>query len=134
MSPHGWNQHVIAYNDLRGAKMTVPQVCDIPVPLHPDEAGALRVGATRVTLDTLIRAYADGCTAEEIVEQFPDVSLADVHAVIAYYLTHSSELDAYLQARQTEASELRMKVEALGDPRGRRERLLARQAPGPANA
>jgi len=109
--------------------MTRLTVHDMPVPLQIDSEGVVRVGATRVTLDTVIRAYYDGCTAEEIVEQYPALSLADVHSAIAYCLTHSAEVDAYLQAREVEAESLHREVEGVCDQRGVRERLLARQAP-----
>jgi len=109
-------------------------VHDMPSPLRIDADGVVHVGATRVTLDTVIGAYLDGCTAEEIVEQYSAVSLADVYAVIAYYLTHQEEVNAYLQTREAEAEELRREAEAVCDQSGLRERLLARQAarrPGP---
>jgi uncharacterized protein (DUF433 family) len=99
-----------------------------PLPLRLDEEGAVRIGPTRVTLDTLVASYRDRNSAEEIVEQYPALSLADVHAAIAYYLTHQAEVDAYLQQRQREAADTRREVERFSDQRGIRERLLARQA------
>lgn len=97
-------------------------------PLRVDDAGVVRVGATRVTLDTVIGTYRDGNTAEEIVQQYPTLQLAHVHAVIAYYLTHQPEVDAYLRERQRDAADTRRQVEQACDQRGMRERLLARQA------
>ena len=41
------------------------------VPLQADEDGVVRVGKTRVTLDTVVAAFSDGATAEEIVQQYP---------------------------------------------------------------
>ena len=55
------------------------------IPLAVDIQGVLRVGNTRVTLDTVIAAFADGATAEEIVQQYPSLHLADVYSVIGYY-------------------------------------------------
>jgi uncharacterized protein (DUF433 family) len=103
-------------------------VRDMPVPMQIDANGAVRVGATRVTLESVVHAYREGNTAEEIVEQFPTLSLADVHAVIAYWLTHQIEVEEYLRAREAEADELRRDIEARCDRRGLRERLLARQS------
>jgi len=73
--------------------------------LRVDEVGVVRVGASRVTLDTLIGSYRYGNTAEEIVQQFPSLSLAEVHAAIAYYLTHVTEVEAYLHERERDAAE-----------------------------
>ena len=36
-----------------------------PIPLQTDADGVVRVGGTRVTLDTVVAAFADGATAEE---------------------------------------------------------------------
>ena len=38
-----------------------------PVPLKTDVDGVVRVGNTRVTLDTVIAAFKEGVIAEEIV-------------------------------------------------------------------
>jgi hypothetical protein len=69
-----------------------------------------------------------GATAEEILYQYPSLNLADVYAVIAYYLQHRSEVEAYLQQRQAQEDEARRQNEARFDPQGIRERLLARRA------
>jgi len=97
-------------------------------PLRVDEPGSVRIAASRVTLDTLVDSYRDGNTAEEIVQQYPSLSLADVHATLAFYLTHQGEVDAYLQQRHRDAIDTRRQVEQVCDQRGLRDRLLARQA------
>lgn len=101
-----------------------------PPPLRADENGAVRVGKTRVTLDTVIGAYEDGATVEEIVIDYPTLQLKDVYAVIAYYLGHREEIEAYLEQRRQEAEEIRQKVEACFPPDGIRDRLLARRKAG----
>jgi N-acetylglucosamine-6-phosphate deacetylase len=40
------------------------------IPLTADAYEVLRIGHTRVTLDTVLAAFADGATAEEIVQQY----------------------------------------------------------------
>lgn len=98
-----------------------------PIPLSVDSAGVVRVGGTRVTLDTVVGAFLDGGTAEEIVLQYPALKLADVYAVVTYYLRHKQEVDVYLSQRDAEAEEIRCKVEARWGNQGIRERLLARR-------
>lgn len=44
------------------------------LPLETDADGVVRVGDTRVTLDTIIMAFTDGATAEEIAQQYPSSS------------------------------------------------------------
>lgn len=99
-----------------------------PAPLRADAAGVLRVGGTRVTLDTVVHAYHDGASAEEITLRYDSLTLADVHAVLAYYLRHRAELDDYLAARRTAAAEVRRRVEARQGVQAVRERLTARLA------
>lgn len=99
-----------------------------PIPLEMDADGVVRVGGTRVMLDTVVVAFKEGATAEEIVYQYPSLKLADVYAVIAYYLQRHLEVEAYLGQRQKQASETQEKNEVRFDPHGIRERLLARRA------
>ena len=97
-------------------------------PLAADAAGVFRVGNSRVTLDTVVGAFCDGATAEEIAGQYPAISLGQVYAVIAYYLAHIAEVNAYLQAREQRAAEVREANERVFAPAGNRVRLIARQA------
>ena len=48
------------------------------IPLEVDPNGVIRVSKTRVTLDTIVQAFNDGATAEEIAQQYPSVPLADI--------------------------------------------------------
>jgi len=97
------------------------------VPIETDADGVIRVGGTRVTLDTLVAAFDAGATAEEIAQQYDSVTLADVYSVIGYYLRHQSEVRAYLGERQKQAAVARQEDERRFDPKGVRERLLARR-------
>ena len=103
-------------------------IADTPIPLAADTDGAIRVGGTRVTLDTLVAVFMAGATAEEIVQRFPSLDLGDVYAVIGYYLHHQREVEAYLQRRQEQAIVARRRQEAHFDQAGLRERLIARRA------
>jgi len=98
------------------------------VPLRAAEDGAIRVGGTRVTLDTVVAAFEQGATAEEIAQQYPSLLLADTYAVIAFYLHHRTEVDAYLAQRAKDARRVRQENEARFDPTGVRARLLARRS------
>jgi uncharacterized protein (DUF433 family) len=97
------------------------------IPLFTDPQGAIRVRGTRVTLDTIVTAFRAGATAEEIAQKFPAVALADVYQIIAHYLNHTAEIDAYLTQRQEEAAALKLEIEKRFDPVGLRARLLARR-------
>ena len=98
-----------------------------PIPLETDADGVVRVGGTRITLDTIVAAFSQGATAEEIMYQYPSLNLADVYTVIAYYLRRREEVEFYLQHRQKEADSIRKQNESRFDPNGVRDRLLARR-------
>jgi uncharacterized protein (DUF433 family) len=99
-----------------------------PVPLEKGSDGVIRVKGSRVTLDTVVAAFGDGATAEEIAQQYSTLDLAVVYAVISYYLQHRDEAEAYMSGRQQEATAVRRENERRFDPRGLRERLLARRS------
>src|SRR6059058_4221204 len=96
-------------------------------PLRLDEGGAVRVGHSRISLDLVVEQYENGMTHEDMVRAYDTLVLADVHAVIAYYLRHRDEVRAYLKRRSEEAEALRTKIEA-ERPRVSREELLARRS------
>ncbi len=81
-------------------------------PLRVDEGGVVRVGRGRISLDLVVEQYENGMTPENMVRAYDTLMLADVHAVIAYYLRHSDEVRAYLKRRAEEAEALRVKIEA----------------------
>jgi uncharacterized protein (DUF433 family) len=84
----------------------------VPPPIQIDREGVMRVGGTRVTADTVVGAYAMGRSAEEILESYPSLQLADIHAAISYYLRHRQELDEYLEGRRRQAEQVRRDNEA----------------------
>ncbi|MCW9682681.1 DUF433 domain-containing protein [Dolichospermum planctonicum UHCC 0167] len=99
-----------------------------PAPLEFTTDGVIRIGKTRVTLDTVIAVFKQGTTAEEIAYRYPSLKLADIYATIAFYLNHQQEVEVYLQQRQQQAQEIRKINEARFDSQGMRDRLLARKA------
>jgi uncharacterized protein (DUF433 family) len=98
----------------------------LPVPLREEPPGVLRVGKSRVLLELVIHAYQHGESPEAIVEMYDTLDLADVFAVIAYYLGHRAEVDEYLRECDEKADALRRKIEASQRPGPTKEELLAR--------
>ena len=98
-----------------------------PIPLDVDANDVVRVGETRVTLDTVIEAFLEGATAEEIAQQYPSLTLPDIYSVIGYYLDQIAEVNHYLQRRKKQAQKTRQENENRFDPEGIRDRLLARK-------
>ena len=100
-------------------------VLTMTVALQEDEAGGLRIADTRIPLERVIYAYQDGQAPEAIVGSFPALKLADVYAVIGYYLDHQDEVTAYLERREQEAADLRQDVESRFPTHELRGRLAA---------
>jgi uncharacterized protein (DUF433 family) len=99
-----------------------------PPPIQADEDGVLRVGGTRVRLETVINAFKSGSAAEEILLKYPSLNLTDIYAAITYYLWSREEVDAYLEERRRFEEEVRRQNETQFPTAGVRERLLARRA------
>jgi uncharacterized protein (DUF433 family) len=97
------------------------------LPLKRDKDGVIRVSKTRVTLDTIVTAFLEGLTAEEIAVQYPVVPLADVYSVIGYYLNQKKKVDAYLARREKIAETVRRQNESRFEQSDIRARLLARK-------
>ena len=99
-----------------------------PVPLRTDEHGVMRVGKTRVPLDTVVFAFNQGSSPEEIVLSYPTLDLEDVYAVVNYYLHNRAEVDSYLSQREADGARIREENEKRFPPTGIRARLLARRS------
>ncbi len=99
----------------------------MPVPLKTDAHGVVRVGGTRVTLDTIVIAFRNGATPEQIVQDYDSVSLSDIYATITYYLHHQREVEQYLADRERQAQEIVRQNPTLYNSSGLRERLMARR-------
>ena len=83
---------------------TTLQIQPISLPIRLDKNDVARVGGTRVTLDTVVRAFMRGATAEEIAQQYSSLSLLDVYATISYYLQNREEVEKYLEKRSGKIS------------------------------
>ena len=98
-----------------------------PVPLKRDEDHVVRVGGTRVPLETVVGAFLEGATAEEMAQQYPSLALSDIYLVISYYLNHRDQVHRYLQRRKRKSQVVKEQNEDRFDPEGIRDRLLARK-------
>jgi uncharacterized protein (DUF433 family) len=97
------------------------------VPLSTDEAGVLRVAGTRVSLDSVVHAFDEGATPEEIAQDFPTLDLAAIYSVVGYYLQNRAEVEEYLAQRGEQREGLKKKIESRFSPEGLRQRLLSRK-------
>ncbi len=101
-----------------------------PVPLTQIENGVWRVTGTRIPLERVIECYHAGLRPETTVEHFDRLRLADVYAIIGYYLDNKDAVDEYLRQAEEEAVALRRMIEANQPPTPTREELLSRKTKG----
>jgi uncharacterized protein (DUF433 family) len=97
--------------------------------VHSDDHGVLRVGATRVSLDSVVYAFQQGHSAETIREQYPALSLEEVYGAIAFYLANQEEVHQYLERQQQTWDELRRRAEQNPSPVVERLRALRAGSP-----
>lgn len=65
----------------------------------PDVCGGrLRIDGTRITVYQIATLYKQGYNAEDIVDQYPDLTLAQVYAALAHYHANREEIEADLEA------------------------------------
>jgi Uncharacterized conserved protein len=69
--------------------------------------GGYYIKDTRISLDSVVYAYLNGLSPENIVESFPLLTLEQVNGGIAYYEAHRQEIDRYLKESEAEFEILR---------------------------
>ena len=62
--------------------------------------GVYYVPGTRITLDSIVYAFCEGCSPESIREDFEGLTLPNVYGAIAFYLDHQGDIDDYLSRRK----------------------------------
>jgi uncharacterized protein (DUF433 family) len=73
----------------------------------PDiRGGRPRIAGTGVTVRRIVIWYQLGLSPEEIVRELPHLTLAQVHAALAYYHANRDEIEADLAAENAEAERL----------------------------
>ncbi len=82
---------------------------NLPDFLTQNEFGGIRVTGTRIGLETLLDFYTYGYSAEMIWAEYPTLTLATIHKVIAFYLENKEDVDAYIARVDAKAEELRAK-------------------------
>lgn len=97
----------------------------IPKPVRLVEGKTLRVGNTRVSLDSVVYAFNEGMDAAETQYNFDTLTLAEIHGAISYYLHNKAEVDKYLEHLRAEYERVRAENHANNPHRLKCEILLA---------
>ena len=99
-----------------------------PHPLREDAHGVIRVGKTRVTLQSVIYLFEEGASAEEIAMRFDALTLAEVYATLSFYMGHRDEVEAYMRIQRLESEVARDGARIRSPFTELRRRLLARNS------
>ena len=68
--------------------------------------GCLIIAGTGVTIRRIVSWYKLGYSAEEIVDEIPHLSLAQVYAALTYYHTNQEAIELEIMAEAAEADRL----------------------------
>src|SRR5438477_11979620 len=64
-------------------------------------------GANTKVVEVVLDKMAHNSSPEEMHEQYPHLSLAQIHAALSYYYEHRDEVDADIERRNRYVKELR---------------------------
>lgn len=79
-----------------------------PPHIRRDDRGAVWIDETNVkVIEVVLDRLAYGWSPEEIHFQHPDLSLAQIHAALAYYYDHQAELDEEIARQEEQVRRLR---------------------------
>jgi uncharacterized protein (DUF433 family) len=92
--------------------------------LWPD--GTPTVSGTRLKVKLIGAAYRDGASAEEIQQDYPEYSLAEIHSAIAYYLDHREQMDREWEDSRRRAEEAWVEIQRRQGRSPTREELQER--------
>jgi uncharacterized protein (DUF433 family) len=98
----------------------------VSIPLETNEQGVIRVSGTRVSLDSILHAYYEGATAEEIVLRFPTCTIENIYTIISWALNNPGFVNRYLQEQTARLNQLEQEIRQEYPSPGLRDRLLAR--------
>jgi len=82
--------------------------------------GKAAIDNTRVRVNNVAWLAKQGLTPQQVLEHYPDLTLAQVHAALAYYYDHTDEIEAELAAEDQAGEDFeRRKAELLAKRAGR---------------
>ena len=84
-------------------KLPLPSPVVVDVPLVQLKDGSVRFKGTRVSLDTIIGAFKQGCDPNQIHKSFDLISVSDIEKAIEYYESEREAIDQYLETRERAA-------------------------------
>jgi len=96
---------------------------NLPEFLSRHEKGEIRLTGHRIDLYLIVLFYNEGHSAEMLHHEYPTLTLALIHKVLAFYLENKVEVDAYVAEVEAKIEQLR----AAAPPAPTLEELRARR-------
>lgn len=81
---------------------------DSHIEITPGKCGGKPcIAGHRIRVQDIVLWTEKGRSADEIVADFPQLSLADIYAALAYYHDHREQIDAQMEAGEKLVEEMR---------------------------
>lgn len=75
-----------------------------------DENGTARIGGTGFKVKFLAMEHQQGLTPEQMLEQHPHLTLAQIHAGLSYYFDNKAAMDQLIEDSRKYVEEMRAKA------------------------
>ena len=72
-----------------------------------NDRGVAKLIGSRAKVNQIVMDLQNGLTPERIHEEYPHLSMAQIHAALAYYYDHRAEIDAEIDAGMRMVDEMR---------------------------
>jgi uncharacterized protein (DUF433 family) len=93
-------------SQLWGPLVMSTQISSLLVSSPETCGGRLRIDGTRITVNQIAVLYKQGLSAEEIADEYPPLTMAQIYAALAHYHANQEEVEADLAAEEKEADDL----------------------------
>ncbi|MGH7138071.1 MAG: DUF433 domain-containing protein [Pirellulales bacterium] len=71
--------------------------------------------------DIVVMHEMRGLSAKEILDEYPGITLADVHAALAYYFDHSEEIEEEFRKEDEWAAKIKAEIPSKISPEAREQ-------------
>jgi uncharacterized protein (DUF433 family) len=94
------------------APSPTPSLADLIVKTPGVCSGQARIAGTRIKVKHVYRwVEQGGMTPAQVVTEFPHLTMAQVHAALAYYWSHQDEIQEDIRNEEKLVAELKAKTE-----------------------
>ena len=112
LPPHTYEQvERLARARQRSVEETIDEIASQPtrhIERRPGvQGGDPCIAGTRIPVWVLAAMHKQGDTVDDVLEAYPNLTAAQVHAAFSYYYDHRAELDAVIAAQNARHAEMR---------------------------